>query len=109
MPLREDVFPSEEQKLESRKKKIQDFVSKAEAFRRVFSCPDGEIVLNHLKSIQSGFDKDPYQHAFNAGKARIMTVIESMMDDEEYKKHLEYLKGLKDAGSNSSGPSSASA
>ncbi len=87
-----------QQKLESQKKQIQEFVSVSAAFQRVFDGEDGEIVYSYLKKQTAGFNVDPYQHAFNAGKSRIVKIIDEMKDDKEYKKHIEYLKELENGG-----------
>ncbi len=78
---------------------IEKFVKTSAACQRVFGCPDGDVVLTFLKGQIAGFDKDPYQHAFNAGKKRLIEIIEQMMNETEYKKHLEVLQN---AGSKTS-------
>ena len=77
---------------------VKGFVEIAAAFKRLFSgrgtVKDSEIVLNYLKKQIAGFDRDPYQHAYNAGKTRMLRIIEEMTDDEQYKKHVDYLQGI---------------
>ena len=81
----------DDEKEQLKKEVVQQFVERSAAFQRVFSGADGEKVLDYLKSQMAGFNKDPYQHAFNAGKTRIVQIIEQMCDDKQYKKHLDYL------------------
>ena len=90
--LPELMTQKEAQKMAS----IEMFVKTSAACQRVFNCPDGEIVMTFLKGQLGGFDADPYKHAFNAGKKRIIEIIEQMLDDAEYKKHLEVLQNAND-------------
>ena len=74
-------------------------MSKSASFQRVFSDDkDSEIVLDYLETQTAGFDVDPYQHAFNAGKRRIVEIIKDMRDKKEYDKHIKHLKELENAG-----------
>lgn len=102
MPMRLSPEEEQRQRLESQKQVMQDYVSTSAAFQRVFDGKDGEIVLNYLKKHTAGFNIDPYQHAFNAGRSRIIAIIEELIDDKQYKKHKEYLKELENAGTGSS-------
>ena len=86
----------ENQKQQQAMATIETFVRTSAACQRVFNCPDGNIVMTFLKGQIGGFDPDPYKHAFNAGKKRIIEIIEQMMDETEYKKHLEVLKNASD-------------
>lgn len=88
---------SKEEKIEQRRREIQSFVDVSAAFQRVFAGKDGEVVLDFLKKQLKGFDKDPYQHAFNAGKTRIFNIITEMTDGKQYDKHIEFLKETADA------------
>ena len=81
----------QKQKQAERVESIQKFVKTSASFQRVFNCPDGNVVLTFLKGQTAGFDKDPYQHAFNAGKSRMVEIIEQMLDEEQYKKHLDMI------------------
>ena len=82
----------EEKKDQLKKEVVQQFVKTAAAFQRVFSGAEGELVYDYLKTQTAGFNIDPYQHAFNAGKTRMLQIIDQMCDDKQYKKHVEYLQ-----------------
>lgn len=85
----------EKQKQQQHIASVQMFVQTAAACQRVFKNPDGEVVLTFLKGQCGGFDPDPHKHAFNAGKKRLIEIIEQMLDDTEYKRHLDLLNAQK--------------
>lgn len=91
------MLPNNREKQELQREVIRHFVEKSAAFQKVFSGPDGEIVLDYLRKQKAGFDKDPYQHAYNAGKTSILRIIEEMLDEKQYEKHLEFLKNAQTA------------
>jgi len=105
--LAKRLNPEEErqQRLESKKTKIQDLVHKSAVFQRFFSGGDSDFVLSCLETVASigsttpgGFNPDPYWHAYVQGKYEMLRFIESMKDEKKAKKQLEILKELENAG-----------
>lgn len=66
------------------KKRAQNMLDQALLFKKVFSGPDGERVLQHLITemgvLQPTFNADPYQHAHAAGKREAILFILAMVD-----------------------------
>jgi hypothetical protein len=88
---------NEEQRKQKYNEYIRDTVHISSMFRRIFDGEEGKKVLDYLKKQTAGFHIDPYQHAFNAGKTRIVQIIEDMLDEAQYQKHVKYLEELKNA------------
>ena len=88
MPLKSEVDKIEQ----DYDTKCKEMLIKVSACcQRVFNNPDGNVVLVFLRGQTAGFDKDPYQHAFNAGKRRMLEFIEDFLDEEKYKQRLEQI------------------
>ena len=73
---------------------MQNAVELSAAAQRIFQNKDGVLFLAHLKKQAKGFDKDPYQHAYNAGLSRIVAIIEDAMNDSKMKEFEENIKEL---------------
>ena len=67
---------------EDEKKEVVRRIERSAAFQRVFRGKDGELVLAELKKQLSGFDPDPYIHAFNAGKQFMWTFIQNALESD---------------------------
>jgi hypothetical protein len=88
MPLKSEIDRLEQQ-YDMKKKEM--LVKISACCQRVFNNPDGNAVLVFLRGQKAGFTKDPYQHAFNAGKSFIVETIEDMLDDKIYEQRLEHI------------------
>ena len=84
-----------EQTLVDEKANLQRIVELTAAFQRVFSGTEGEMVLGYIKSMTAGFHRDPYQHAFNAGKTKTYDDIMNFLDDSLYKMNMERLEQMR--------------
>ena len=80
---------------EEQKSEVLRRIHRSAAFQRVFKGEDGELALAELKKQLSGFDTDPYVHAFNAGKRFIWDFIQNAINADVEKAH----KVLEDAKS----------
>lgn len=67
---------------EEQKKEVLRRVERSAAFQRVFKGKDGDLVSNELKKQLSGFDPDPYVHAFNAGKQFMWNFIQNALEGD---------------------------
>jgi len=71
-------------------------VAVASLAQGVFNNPDGELVMERLKSLLVGFHPDPYWNAYNSGVREVIELIERQCDDTEYQKYLEKIKNASD-------------
>lgn len=65
---------------EDQKKEAIRRIERSAAFQRVFKGKDGDLVSAEIKKQLSGFDADPYAHAFNAGKQFIWNFIQNALE-----------------------------
>ena len=78
-------------------KDVQDAIRLSSAIKNILTGEDGQIVIDFLRKQKAGFDKDPYQHAFNAGKCWIVKRFEEAFDDKQHQKHMGYLQEAQNA------------
>ena len=74
---------------------IQRLVKISAIFQRVFGGADGEFVLDYLEKQRRGFNKDPYQHAYNAGIGFLLNIIKDFLDDKKSEMHKKFLEEQK--------------
>lgn len=80
---------------EDQKKEVLRRIERSAAFQRIFRGKDGDFALAELKKQLSGFDPDPYIHAFNAGKQFMWDFIQNALG-ADVEKAREVLKDAKD-------------
>ena len=93
MAKRSEIISREQQ---AEKARIDAYIKYAASFQRVFNNPDGELVMERLKSLLVGFHPDPYWNAYNSGVREVIELIERQCDDTEYQKYLEKIKNASD-------------
>ena len=65
---------------EEQRAEVTRRIERSAAFQRVFKGKDGDLVSRELEKQLSGFNADPYTHAFNAGKRFMWDFIQNALE-----------------------------